>query len=218
MSAQNAGVGEILTNDGSTITLYSNAKKGKRIGRMQKDCDCQLSKGNLFMYFGQDGKLAKYSQGKIKKVSLKKGTALCREYDTDMAAGMALLGDLGIRIPQDAEMFGLPFKKNGGPRALQDILYRSDKYILTMYTSMDLNSSIYIFTADNYEYVTGRYNYMEVGYGGAGKKALAEIKKYFGDCSDMIQTIESTLEKNKSQKGRGKSFALDGIRGGNCSK
>ncbi len=200
VKAQGTEVGVMTTFEGEQITLYKRGSKKMNLSRMEKGCDCQLGKGNVLLYVSKDGEINKIKQSQIKNLKLNKGTSYCKEASSSMTGGGMMNYDLGMKLPESLELFGLPIKKNGKLISLHSVLFEGDKHILTLHSRSTMESNVYIFTKEKHQFITGGYNYLEVGYGKEGKKALQEIKNNFRACKEFINAINETVSRNSKVK------------------
>lgn len=188
-------VGYFETFEGEKIDLH--ASTNKKLSRMPQGCECELSKGNDLKYVNEEGKVAKIKQYKIKQLHLSKGNTLCLEAMRSSFGNVSNVG-LSAELDMDIDYYGLPTKKKGKFVGLHSVIFEANDYMITMYSDAEMNAYCYIFRKSDNKLMADPFLYLSVGYKKKGTQALNDIKKYFKDCTEFIDSLESQLAKNEN--------------------
>lgn len=211
-------LGHIITSEGETIEIFKRNDKKTKLTKMTNDCDCERKAGVSFLFINSEGKVKSLKQSKIDKVLIKKGARYCEEFSTGGVGTTSFNRSLGAKLEKDFEMLSLPLKKGGGARVLQYIWISNDKYMLTMYQTQSMDQKMSIYDKSKNQLIEGGYSYGQIGYSKAGKKALSSIKRYFKDCSNIIEEIDDTLAHNKTVKRLKMIPVLHNVSGMECGE
>ncbi len=216
LTPESVKIGELVKKNGEIVTLHtppkSANKKFFKKSKIPKECDC-VSDGADFYFYDNEMKRQGVIVVDVVNVKLEVGARICQYYSlrhkNRTSSNMPSYRNEGV-IPFELEtelnLLSLPQWGADG-NYLHTVLAYNSKFKLAMPFSPP-GMVAYIFDEKNRGV---KYLHPFVKSEKKSKKIVSLLQKYFSDCDNIMEIIESNMRYNETVKKSKRKFITDGL-------